>query len=71
MDIIVKIPIFLLLGFIVFSLAEGMYFLAKDDGAVDKTRVVRALTVRIALSLTLFALLLVGHFTGLLNPHGL
>ena len=71
MDIIVKLPIFLLLGFIIFSLAEGMYFLAKDDGAVDKTRVVRALTVRIALSLTLFALLLVGHFTGLLNPHGL
>ena len=71
MDIIVKLPIFLLLGFIVFSLAEGMYFLAKDDGAVDKTRVVRALTVRIALSLTLFALLLVGHFTGLLNAHGL
>ena len=71
MDIIVKLPIFLLLGFIIFSLAEGMYFLAKDDGAVDKTRVVRALTVRIALSLTLFALLLVGYFTGLLNPHGL
>jgi len=71
MDIIVKLPIFLLLGFIVFSLAEGMYFLAKDDGAVDKTRVVRALTVRIALSLTLFALLLVGYFTGLLRPHGL
>jgi len=71
MDIIVKLPIFLLLGFIVFSLAEGMYFLAKDDGAVDKTRVVRALTVRIALSLTLFALLLVGYFTGLLSPHGL
>ncbi len=71
MDIIAKIPIFLLLGFIIFSLAEGMYFLAKDDGAVDKTRVVRALTVRIALSLTLFALLIVGYFTGLLSPHGL
>jgi hypothetical protein len=71
MDIIVKLPIFLLLGFIVFSLAEGMYFLAKDDGAVDKTRVVRALTVRIALSLTLFALLILGHFSGLLTPHAL
>ena len=71
MDIVAKIPIFLLLGFIIFSLAEGMYFLAKDDGAVDKTRVVRALTVRIALSLTLFALLIVGYFTGLLSPHGL
>jgi hypothetical protein len=71
MDIIVKLPIFLLLGFIVFSLAEGMYFLAKDDGAVDKTRVVRALTVRIVLSLALFALLILGHFSGLLNPHAL
>jgi hypothetical protein len=48
-----------------------MYFLAKDDGAVDRTRVVKALTVRIALSLTLFVLLMIGHFTGLLEPHGL
>ncbi len=71
MDIIFKLPILLLLGFIVFSLGEGMYFLAKDDGAVDRTRVVKALTVRIALSLALFALLIVGYFTGLIQPHGL
>lgn len=71
MDIIVKLPIFLVLGFIVFSLAEGMYFLAKDDGDRDKTRVVRALTVRITLSLVLFALLILGYFFGLLQPHGL
>ena len=71
MDIIVKLPIFLLLGFIVFSLVEGMYFLAKDDGAVDRTRVVRALTVRITLSLVLFGLLILGYFTGLLSPHGM
>ncbi len=71
MDIVAKLPILLLLGFIVFSLAQGMYWLAKDDGAVDKTRVVKALTVRIALSLALFALLIVGYVTGFLNPHGL
>jgi hypothetical protein len=71
MDIVAKLPILLLLGFIVFSLAQGMYWLAKDDGAVDKTRVVKALTVRIALSLALFALLIVGYFTGFLKPHGL
>jgi hypothetical protein len=70
MDIVAKLPIFLLLGFIVLSLAQGMYWLAKDDGAVDKTRMVKALTVRIALSLTLFALLIVGYFTGFLKPHG-
>lgn len=67
-DIVVKLPIILLLGFIVFSLGEGMYFLAKDDGDVDRTRVVRALTVRIVLSLVLFVLLMVGYWTGMLTP---
>lgn len=71
MDIVAKLPIFLLLGFIVYSLAQGMYWLAKDDGAADKTRMVKALTVRIVLSLVLFALLIVGYFTGFLKPHGL
>ena len=67
-DIVVKLPIILLLGFIVFSLGEGMYFLAKDDGDVDRTRVVRALTVRIVLSLVLFVLLMLGYWTGMLQP---
>jgi hypothetical protein len=67
-DIVVKLPIILLLGFIVFSLGEGMYFLAKDDGDIDRTRVVRALTVRIVLSLVLFALLMLGYWTGMLAP---
>ena len=71
MDIIVKLPVLLVLGFIVFSLGQGMYFLAKDDGDEDKTRVVRALTIRITLSLILFGLLILGYFTGLLQPHGL
>jgi hypothetical protein len=71
MDFMYKLPVFLVLGFIVFSLAQGMYFLAKDDGDVDKTRVVRALTVRIVLSLTLFVLLIAGYFFGILQPHGM
>ena len=71
MDIVAKLPIFLLLGFIVYSLGQGMYWLAKDDGAADRTRMVKALTVRIVLSLVLFALLIVGYFTGFLKPHGL
>ena len=54
MDFMYKLPVLLVLGFIVFSLGQGMYFLAKDDGDVDKTRVVKALTVRIVLSITLF-----------------
>lgn len=70
MDLIYKIPVVVILGFIVFSLGQGMYYLAKDDGEEDKTRVVKALTVRIVLSLTLFMLLILGYFVGVLQPHG-
>jgi hypothetical protein len=66
-----KIVVVLFLAFIVFSLFQGMYYLAKDAGDRDKTRVVRALTWRIGLSLALFALLLLGYATGLLQPSGL
>jgi hypothetical protein len=71
MEFMYKLPVLLVLGFIVFSLFEGMYFLAKDDGDINKTRVVKALTIRIVLSITLFVLLIVGHFTGVLEPHGM
>jgi hypothetical protein len=70
MEFMYKLPVLLVLGFIVFSLFEGMYFLAKDDGDVNKTRVVKALTVRIVLSITLFGLLILGYFAGVLEPHG-
>ena len=66
-----KLLVLLFLGFIVFSLFQGMYYLAKDSGDRDKTRVVRALTVRITLSLALFGLLFLGYLTGLLQPQGL
>ncbi len=71
MDIVMKLPVLLVLGFIVFSLGEGMYFLAKDDGDADKTRVVKALTIRITLSLVLFAMLIIGYLTGFIEPHGM
>jgi hypothetical protein len=71
MDIIVKLPILLVLGLIVFSLAQGMYYLSKDDGNQDKTRLVRALTIRIVLSLVLFGILILGYLSGLIEPHGL
>lgn len=69
MELVIKIPMFILLGLIVFSLGEAMFFLARDDGRRNKTRMVRALTVRISLSLMLFALLMVGYYFGLVEPH--
>ncbi|MCU7797273.1 MAG: twin transmembrane helix small protein [Candidatus Thiodiazotropha sp. (ex Semelilucina semeliformis)] len=68
---IFKLPVLLVLLFILFSLFQGMYYLAKDDGDDNSTRVVRALTVRLVLSLLLFFILMAGYFFGFLQPHGI
>ena len=70
MDMIIKVPMFILLGLIIFSLGQAMFYLGRDDGEVDRTRMVRALTVRITLSLILFALLMAGYYFGMVQPHG-
>ena len=61
------IVILLLLG-IVASLGSGLFFLVKDNG--DNKRMVKALTVRITLSVALFVFLLVAWATGLIQPRG-
>jgi len=71
MELMLKMLVILALVFIVFSLFQGMYYLSKDDGEQDRTRVVRSLTVRIVLSFVLFSMLLVGYYFGFLQPHGL
>jgi len=63
-----KILVVLVLLTIVGSLFSGLFFLIRDKGASDRT--VRALTVRISLSVLLFVLLMIGYATGLLQPHG-
>lgn len=56
------------LGLIVLSLAEAMWYLTRDSGNVERRRVAKALTARIVLSLFLFALLMAGAGIGLLEP---
>jgi hypothetical protein len=63
-----KILVVLILFTIIGSLFSGLFFLIRDKGASDRT--VRALTVRISLSVLLFVLLMIGYATGLLQPHG-
>jgi len=63
-----KILVVLILFTIIGSLFSGLFFLVRDKGASDRT--VRALTVRISLSVLLFVLLMIGYATGLLQPHG-
>ena len=62
-----KIVVVLALFIIIASLFSALYFLAKDkDGG---TRTVRALTLRIGLSITLFLLLLLAYYFGMIG-HG-
>lgn len=58
----------LLLG-ILASLASGLFFLIRDQGQTKRT--LNSLTLRIALSLALFALLIIGYFNGWIQPHGI
>jgi hypothetical protein len=56
-----KYLVILFLAFILYSLGAAAYFMLKDQGSSE--RMVRALTIRVALSVTLFLLLMAGiHF---------
>lgn len=64
-----KTVLVLLLLVIVISLFAAMVFLVRDRA--DSKRPIKALTLRITLSLLLFGLLFVGYFSGALKPHGI
>lgn len=66
---LIKVMILLLLAAIVVSLFSGLFFLNRDEG--DSRRTLRALTLRISLSVLLFVLLLAAYMAGLIQPHGL
>jgi hypothetical protein len=57
-----KILVSVLLIAIVGSLFSGLYFVSKDKGTTD--RAVMALTVRVALSVGVFTLLMASHYFG-------
>jgi hypothetical protein len=63
-----KILVVLLLLAIVASLFSGLYFVGKDKGGSD--RAVKALTVRIVLSLGVFSILMAAQHFGWLGPTG-
>ena len=67
--LIFKIIIVLLLIAVLVSLASGMFFLVNDKGESDRT--VKSLTIRISLSIALFLMLIIGYFTGMIQPHGI
>jgi hypothetical protein len=60
-----RIIVILFMIFIAGSLISAGYFLVKDRGQSD--RAVRALTVRIILSVVIFALLMLGNYFGFIG----
>jgi hypothetical protein len=64
-----KITVGIILLAILFSLGSGLFFLVQDKGRSQRT--VKALTVRITLSLGLFILLMLAYALGLITPHGI
>jgi hypothetical protein len=64
-----RIVILLLVVVVVASLFSGLYFVYKDKG--NTNRAVIALTIRIAVSLLVFAILIVSYYFGWIGDRGL
>ena len=66
---IFKTIIIALLLVVIFSLAQALRFLIRDDASSGK--MLTSLTWRIGLSVFIFILLLIGQAVGWIHPHGL
>jgi len=64
-----RILVFTNLALIIASLGAGVFFLARDGG--NRRRVVTSLTLRVILSFSLIALLIIGYLFGGVKPHPL
>jgi len=64
-----KIAIVSILLFIIISLGVALFAFVKKDRDSDK--MIKALTYRIALSIGLLVLIMIGAQFGLISPHGM
>jgi len=60
-----RIVVLAIIGLILLSLGSALVFLVRDKG--QSTRTVKALAVRVALSLALFLLLMIGYKLGFIT----
>lgn len=61
-----KFVVIALLAAIVISLGTALFYLRREDA--DSPKMLRALQVRVALSLTLILFLVVSYFAGWIDP---
>jgi cytochrome bd-type quinol oxidase subunit 2 len=67
MELFKILVVCMLLG-IVFSLGSALFHLMTDKG--DSKKMVRALTVRVSLSVALFLIVMAAWAAGIISPHG-
>ena len=63
-----KLVIVVSFAAILYNLGAGLYYMMTDKGTTDRT--LHALTRRIALSVGLIALVMLGIWAGWIHPHG-
>lgn len=68
MAILIRLLVIGALIAIVASLGSALFHLTRGG---DSQKLVRALTIRVGLSLALFALLMIAWYFGLISPHAL
>jgi Protein of unknown function (DUF2909) len=71
MESVVRLLVVCLLIAIFVSLGSALRHLSRGGSEEDSRKMARALTIRISLSLVLFALLLIAWYMGLISPHAL
>jgi len=59
-----KLVVILLLAAVVVSLFSGLFFLVKDKDTTDSTRMLKALKIRVGLSIALILVLVGSYFAG-------
>jgi hypothetical protein len=69
METVIRLLIIAVLAAIVASLGSALFNLSRKTR--DSRKVARDLTIRIALSVVLFILLMIAWHLGLISPHGL
>jgi hypothetical protein len=66
---LIRIVVIVVFVGILVSLGSALYQLTRTGG--DSSKMVRALTWRIGLSVVLFLLLMLAWYAGLIQPHGI
>ena len=64
-----KLIIVAFLVVILYNLGAGLYYMLTDKGSTKRT--VNALTRRIAISVVVILLIILGSWTGVIKPHGI